>query len=158
MLLRSSVNTQSKTVDMLMRKKMKTLDEVVKALKCEVSMEHISCSDCAYYDDDPETVCRTDDIIADALQYLLEYKEMLINVENDSLDWYELKLMKGKPIWVEADDGKYKGWFIVGNFFSWFEKEDFDAHVNLYRSGSAMEMSKENYGFYWQAYRKERKE
>ena len=74
---------------------------------------------------------------------------------NVALSWDELKTMEGMPVWVEADDGKYKRWFIVGNFFSWFEKEDFDAHVNLYRSDGAMEMSKETYGSYWQAYRKE---
>ena len=124
---------------------MKTLNEVIKLFE--------AYSRCRYdlYEGPAQST------VADALQYLLGYKEMLINVENEPLDWYELKLMKGKPVWVEADDGKYKGWFIVGNFFSWFEKEDFDAHVNLYRSGGAMEMSKEMYGSYWQAYKKERK-
>lgn len=75
---------------------------------------------------------------------------------NVALSWDELRQMEGKPVWVEADDGKYTSWFVVGNFFSYFEKEDFDAHVNLYNFGRAMEFSKETYGGYWQAYRKER--
>ena len=101
-----------------------------------------------------------------ALFYLKEYRwlqekcaDLLaekFSDQNTPLTWDELKSMEGKPVWVEADGGKYKNWFIVGNFFSWFAKEDFDAHVNLYRDGSAMEMSKEVYGSHWQAYRKER--
>ena len=89
-------------------------------------------------------------------EILPEYGQMKLDAVNNPLTWDEMKAMKGEPVWMEADDGKYKQWFIVGNFFSWFEKEDFDAHVNLYRSGGAMEMSKETYGSYWQAYRKER--
>ena len=128
---------------------MKTLDEVIAELEDE-------------------------GLFADALHYLKEYKanqedpdgdhqqlekaQKLLQefFQNDPLTWEELKGMEGKPVWVEADDGKYKRWFIVGDFFSWFEKEDFDAHVNLYRSGGAIEMSKETYGSYWQAFRKER--
>lgn len=122
---------------------MKTLDEVIIGIKEQMGLG--------------------DPILIDALHYLREYRKLdsldavaFPEDENPALTWNELKTMKGKPVWVEADDGKYKKWFIVGNFFSWFEKEDFDAHVNLYHYGSATEMSKEMYGFYWQAYRKER--
>ena len=144
---------------------MKTLDEVIKAI--DVCTNGKGCKYCCYrvVDEDGFEMyldCPSKD--KDALQYLKWYKELADDSEafaewreNPPLIWDELRHMEGKPVWVEADDGKYKRWFIVGNFFSWFEKEDFDAHVNLYRSGGAMEMSKEMYGFYWQAYRKERK-
>lgn len=75
---------------------------------------------------------------------------------NVALSWDELRTMEGKPVWVEVDDGKYKGWVTVGKFHSLLEKEDLDAHVNLYYFGRSMEYSKEMYGYYWQAYRKER--
>lgn len=73
---------------------------------------------------------------------------------NDALSWDELKQMEGKPVWVEVDE-KYKGWIIVGKFYSLFENEDLDAHVDLYYFDRTMEYSKETYGYYWQAYRKE---
>lgn len=75
--------------------------------------------------------------------------------DNPPITWDELKTMEGKPVWVEVDE-KYKGWVMVGKFYSFFEYEDVDAHVNLYYFGRSMEYSKEMYGFYWQAYRKER--
>ena len=103
-------------------------------------------------------------IKSDALHYLKEYQRLQIAFlkaladleDNPPLDWDELKQMEGKPVWVEADDGKYKGWVIVGKFYSLLEEEDLDAHVDLYYFGRSMEYSKEMYGYYWQAYRKER--
>lgn len=117
---------------------------------------------------------RTDsDMVAEAVEYLRDYRDLLLIVnklksdvdfmlnkyldKNPPLSWDELKAMKGKPVWVEADDGKYKGWVIVGKFYSLLEKEDLDAHVDLYYFGRSMEYSKEMYGYYWQAYKKERK-
>ena len=117
---------------------------------------------------------RTDsDAVTQAVEYLRDYKDLLVIVQklkndfdtlttfyvddNPPLTWDELKVMEGKPVWVEADDGKYKGWVIVGKFYSLLEKEDLDAHVNLYYFGRSMEYSKEMYGYYWKAYRKERK-
>ena len=138
---------------------MKTLDEVIKAEEICSQMD-ADCSKCPYKAT-AKGWCEEKD--RDALFYLKEYRKLdsldavaFPEDDNPPLSWGELKQMEGKPVWVEADDGKYKRWFIVGNFFSWFEKEDFDAHVNLYRSDGAMEMSKETYGSYWQAYRKER--
>lgn len=92
-------------------------------------------------------------------EVLPEYAQMKLDkVTNEPLTWDELKTMEGKPVWAEEDDGKYKGWVMVGKFYSLFENEDLDAHVNLYYFGRSMEYSKEMYGFYWQAYRKERNE
>lgn len=76
---------------------------------------------------------------------------------NEPLTWDELRTMEGKPVFVEVDE-KYKGWVMVGKFYSLFENEDLDAHVNLYYFGRSMEYSKEMYGYYWQAYRKEVRE
>lgn len=151
---------------------MKTLDEVINSMEACVHEKCYYESDCAYsYLAFGEISCVTKAIPAmmtDALQYLKQFRdyqnsaEMKINpacvsgVENEPLSWDELKQMKGKPVLVEADEGKYKRWFIVGNFFSWFEKEDFDAHVNLYDCNGAMEFCKETYGGWWQAYLKER--
>lgn len=143
---------------------MKTLDEVIKAWSiCFSDNSRSDCTGCPYADEDGDAACFNHDR-EDALYYLKAYRNLdsldavaFPEDDNPPLSWGELKQMKKKPVWVEADDGKYKRWFIVGNFFSWFEKEDFDAHVNLYSSGGAMEMSKEMFGSYWQAYRKERK-
>ena len=142
---------------------MKTLDEVIDDFEkaCDLERRCANCSGCL----GQEYGCPNDgaESVPDALHYLKEYRKLdsldaVAFSEDDSqpLTWDELKSMQGKPVWVEADDGKYKRWFIVGNFFSWFEKEDFDAHVNLYSSDGAMEMSKETFGSYWQAYREER--
>lgn len=151
---------------------MKSLDEVIK----KIEKQWVCPSS-----DEADEYCELYEVRDDVLHYLKEYRDDRENFseaisncgkalnkyimdihtlaqqeENLPLTWDELKQMKGKPVWMEADGGKYKNWFIVGNFFSWFAKEDFDAHVNLYRDGSAMEMSKEVYGSHWQAYRKER--
>ena len=138
---------------------MKTLDEVIKAL--EICWVNRGCNEeCPYQSEQACTFPRE----LDALHYLKEYQRLHMAYvratadieDNPPLTWDELRQMEGKPVWVEADDGKYTNWFVVGNFFSYFEKEDFDAHVNLYTFGRAMEFSKETYGSYWQAYRKER--
>ena len=124
---------------------MKTIDEVISFLEDRQKTEDWNVRD-------------------DAIQHLREFKE-LIKMWNDKLDkeqenppltWEQLKQMEGKPVFVEVNDGEFKKWFIVGHFFSWFEKEDFDAHVNLYKCGGAMEFCKESYGDWWRAYRKEK--
>lgn len=139
---------------------MKPLDEVITAIEWCTELDQSGCGACPY-SDNADNRCYEED----ALYYLKAYRKLdsldavaFPEDDNAPLSWGELKQMEGKPVWVEADDGKYKRWFIVGNFFSWFEKEDFDAHVNLYRSDGAMEMSKETFGSYWQAYREERTE
>jgi hypothetical protein len=145
---------------------MKPLDEVIKAMENCYGPDAECCDKCQYTKEiSAGSICLKCNLEDDALHYLKEYQERQENLDqfetyqfaqNLPLSWDELKQMEGKPAWVEADDGKYKNWFIVGNFFSKTWSEKFDAHVNLYRYGSATEMSKEMYGFYWQAYRKER--
>ena len=104
--------------------KMKTLDEVINSMEACVHEKCYYESDCAYsYLAFGEISCVTKAIPAmmtDALQYLKQFRdyqnsaEMKINpacvsgVENEPLSWDELKQMKGKPVLVEADEGKYK--------------------------------------------------
>ena len=121
---------------------MKTLDEVIAELEDEGlfadALHHLkeyrACGDCSYADG---------------------YLRCTQENSNAPLTWSELKQMEGRPVWVEVDE-KYKGWVMVGKFYSLFENEDLDAHVNLYHFGRSMEYSKEMYKYYWQAYRKER--
>ena len=56
---------------------MKTLDEVIKAK--ELCNDHFRCHECSYYDDDNEVGCRSDELDADALHYLKEYRETVTN-------------------------------------------------------------------------------
>lgn len=156
-------------------KKMKTLDEVIKAINWCTELDQSGCGACPY-SDNADNRCYEED----ALHYLKVLKDILdplkvkknsheitcpqcnsviailLPESNEPLTWDELKAMEGKPVWVEADDGKYKGWVVVEKFYSLFENEDLDAHVNLYYFGRSMEYSKEMYRYYWQAYRKER--
>ena len=137
---------------------MKTLDEVIQEFERQEAF-------IVYYMQD-KTQLRSD-----ALHYLKKLKRIeakiekiaignvedtLSKIDNPPLSWEQLKQMEGKPVFVEVNDGEFKKWFIVGHFFSWFEKEDFDAHVNLYKCGGAMEFCKESYGDWWRAYRKEK--
>lgn len=160
---------------------MKTLDEVIDNFEkaCDLEQRCEGCSGCL----GQEYGCPNDgaESVPDALHYLKVLKDILdplkvkkitheitcpwcqskiailLPESNDPLTWDELRKMEGKPVWIEADDGKYKGWVIVGKFYSLVEEEDLDAHVDLYYFGRSMEYSKEMYGYYWQAYRKERK-
>ena len=127
---------------------MKTLDEVIAELEDEGLF-----ADALHYLRGIET---TENLYHDAVNELSKWIDEDWKDRCLPLTWDELKTMEGKPVWVEADDGKYKGWVIVGKFYSLLEKEDLDAHVDLYYFGRSMEYSKEMYGYYWQAYRKER--
>ena len=80
---------------------------------------------------------------------------VILPESNNALTWDELKQMEGKPVWMEYEDGK-GGWVIVGKFFSLFEHEEPDAYVYMYYLHNKIECSKELYGSYWKAYRKER--
>lgn len=155
---------------------MKSLEEVIEAEEICSQMD-AECSRCPYKAT-AKGWCEEKD--RDALHYLKVLKDIsdplkvkknsheitcpqcnsviaiLLPESNEPLTWDELKAMEGKPVWVEADDGKYKGWVVVEKFYSLFENEDLDAHVNLYYFGCSMEYSKEMYRYYWQAYRKER--
>lgn len=123
---------------------MKTLDEVIEAFEYT-------------YENDP--IAWTYGV--DALHYLKEYQEQrdqidalpdyydLVNFwaesqENPPLTWDELEQMEGKPIWVEDNNGWYKGWVVIEKFV-----ED-----DMFTTGFTYE--KNNFGTLWQAYRKEK--
>ena len=137
---------------------MKTLDEVIEELQYwDTCDEYPEC----FYDDE---------VNRDALHYLKEYKRVqnkiekiaLGNVEdtldkldNKPLTWDELKLMEGRPVWVEWVEivigGSYsiRDWFLI----EYIDNNNHEAiirdrHGNqfLYRDGSD-----------WQIYRKEHK-
>lgn len=126
---------------------MKTLDEVIK--KYEMCSSQITCSTCPYY----QEICSCD---PDALHYLKEFKRYrLATQKNEPLTWDELKLMEGRPVWVEWVEvvigGSYsiRDWFLI----EWIDNNNHEAiirdrHGNqiLYRDGSD-----------WQIYRKEHK-
>lgn len=150
------------------RSRMKTLDETIKKFEICNGSENF-CSECPYN----EERCCCD---PDALYYLKEYRDEcnnIVNVHDDyihlrnemqdelsrmnpPLTWDELKAMEGDPVWMEYEDGK-GGWVIVGKFFSLFEHEEPDAYIYMYYLHNKIECSKELYGSYWKAYRKERK-
>lgn len=102
---------------------MKTLDEVIKALK--ICSTHQRCTDgCPYYRNE----CPLYEMEKDALHYLREYYETKKHlaclddaeirgdntqvVNNQPLSWEELKQMEGKPVWYEHEF--WKGWIILG--------------------------------------------
>ena len=150
---------------------MKTLDEVIKAFEICIgyycsNAEHDVCP----YFGESDMGCMKEPE-KDALHYLKEYRETKKHlaclddaeirgdntqvVNNPPLTWDELKSMEGNPVWMEYEDGK-GGWVIVGEFFSLFEHEELDAYVYMYYLHNKIECSKELYGSYWKAYRKER--
>ena len=128
---------------------MHTIDEVIKAIEycmkdgdnCPEECPFVgSCSPTSYA------------VKADALQHLKEYREMLNNVENEPLDWYELKQMEGKPVWVEELEGKYadSSWYIHHGTADGYDNDEI-----LYLQPFAV-FTKNTLGKTWQAYRKER--
>lgn len=137
---------------------MKTLDEVIKALKVCTS-DHGGCDGCPY---DPD--CTPDYKWDDAIQYLKEYRDYR-NADktvigngsvseaknNPPLTWDELREMQGKPVWVEVD-GKW--W---GRFWAFVEAEN-DSYINFYQKGQEYpeDLWKCNMGKSWNAFRKER--
>lgn len=148
---------------------MKTLDEVIKAK--ELCNDHkFRCHECSYYDDDNEVGCRSDDLDADALHYLKEYRETKEHLacmdkgeirgdatqvtNNPPLKWDELKQHLGKPVWLEIPLRYIGRWDIVRHIGSIYEGEDKDEWMWFYAEDMK---SKTQYGISWQAYRKERK-
>ena len=132
---------------------MKTLDEVIKSNECCDHGEPDSrCEDCPYNGIDACCAERE----SDALQWLKGYKAHIeldklrdkCEAENEPLSWDELKLMEGKPVWVEAL--LYKQWAVIayiGEEYIRFEG------ANLYAPECRIYMGEDNG---WQAYRKER--
>ena len=73
-----------------------------------------------------------------------KFEKAMNTVDNPPLTWNELKDMEGKPVWVEDNNGWYKGWVIIEKFV-----ED-----DMFTTGFTYE--KNNFGTLWQAYRKEK--
>ena len=147
---------------------MKTLDEVIKALKHCEDGNITSCLGCPYADEDGDAACFNHDR-EDALHYLKEYRDAYGNViasmnhhlrkiheleQNDPLTWDELRTMEGKPVWIEEYDAvdSTRGWrhcrWMLVEFVN-------DTYMDARNSDG------EQYNFdkgeeTWQAYRKER--
>ena len=76
---------------------MRTIEEVIAGLSC-----NIPCNkNCPYYDSDPEVICRTDDMIEDAIQHLKEYRTFLqlLSINNEVIiketaSTYKIELTK----------------------------------------------------------------
>ena len=132
---------------------MKTLDEVIEAMeRCSIP-HYFDCKGCPYEDDDAEVGCRSDDKEHDALQYLKTYKDdkdaltalrayRKEQQANPPLTWDELRMMEGKPVWVEP----CKEWMLITEI-------ETELHIWLLSlDGMDYDMSLHE----WQAYRKER--
>ena len=98
--------------------RMKTLDEVIKAMETDpVPMAYTA------------RLSVHEDIMTDALEWLKAYKGHIeldklrdkCEAKNDPLTWDELKQMEGKPVWIELQKGIWKGWDVVGGF----DEDDF---------------------------------
>ena len=89
------------------------------------------------------------DIDAEALYHLKEYQEMLNNVENDPLEWEEIRIIGKKPIWVE-----YHGmnrWVIPEEY-----RHDVIGREYILVQDGGMLFRFQQHDV-WEAYRKERK-
>ena len=152
---------------------MKTLDEVIKALRCtdpEVDPE-TKCNDCPYKESRRNDLWYVgpsclDEMFSDALCYLKEYREKHDDIlrmeealgyceimDSPPLDWEQLKQMEGKPVWVEYESCNRKVWAIIDCFYT-------DAFLkvimNVALPHDYWNLEKEMMGKTWQAYRKER--
>ena len=144
------------------REKMKSLDEVIKALDACLCGAHDRCPYC----EDPDVYKCDEAMQSDAYQYLKKLKRIeekiekiaignvedtLSKIDNSALTWDELKQMVGNPIWVEEKyhnpDAIYKYWTIV-KYFDSHEGED------LIFTGTGF-YHRSLLGTGWQAYRKE---
>ena len=157
-------------------KKMKTLDEVIKALRCtdpEVDPE-TKCNDCPYKEFRMSDLWYVgpsclDVMFADARHYLWEFRteqnilrdrkehyeywehKYYAELEkNDPLSWDELRQMDEKPVWATFDNENG----------TWYVAKVYDDEVVLYEWGQ--EFGERISGTWdytpkrWQAYRKER--
>ena len=141
---------------------MKTLDEVIKANECCDHGESDSrCEDCPY--NGIGACCAERE--SDALQWLKGYRAHIeldklrdkCETENEPLSWDELKLMEGKPVWVEGDHGciwGQKAWSLIR-----LDPENDDIVICINTDNGVhyeFAIGQEDYGTDWQAYRKER--
>ena len=93
-------------------------------------------------------------VLNDAVNYLKDYQEMLANIENEPLDWDELMLMDGKPIWIEGSS-VLAHWMIIADI----RPDCLTCRGMLIcrgRFGENVPFYKEDLGRTWLAYKKER--
>lgn len=141
---------------------MRTIDEVIEELQYwDTCHEYPEC----FYDDE---------VTRDALHYLKEFNRYqntpsrnghmaLVDYfdesqKNEPLTWDELKLMNGKPVWIEGTHHKH--WCIIKGI----AKKDLSemeyitlAYLNNKNRIVTYDRRKGNFDVTWQAYRKERK-
>jgi len=142
---------------------MKTLDEVIEACeKCYGS--NVDCDNCQYtvVNGEGVTICAKCELEDETLHYLKTlraerkhldelWRELVKENDNNPLTWDELKMMTGKPIWIE--DAFEKGeWYIIECFT---DSNRFIAHDRW--AGDDV-FRKLYMGAEWFAYRKERNE
>lgn len=153
---------------------MKTLDEVIElSERCTLPYPG-DCLNCEYFDDETCYDCRCK-IIADAINYLKEYKRDKDELDstrlayidiltdyvalknfwaesqaNPPLTWDELREMDGKPVWATFDNENG----------TWYIAKVYDDEVVLYEWGQEFgEIISGAWAYTpkrWQAYRKER--
>ena len=172
------INAMKKIGTIAKRSRMKSFDEVTKALSicgrhsdCEgCPYENISypteigntCKDIMHYDTLHylKTIETTENLYHDAVNELSKWKDEDWKDRCLPLTWDELRQMEGKPIWLEEiEDDKilFGQWDIVSGF-SYSENFDLidyeNTIIDFYRSGN-----RTKFGLCksWQAYRKERK-
>ena len=132
-------------------KRVKTLDEVIKALEL-CSSENKCLYNCPY--SCKEGIECIDEMEKDALHYLKHLQEYYnISREhhepNEPLTWDELQQMEGKPVWVHLFGSGLGEWNLIHaqlDNLIWFA----DGNGYIY------DMNAEKLGKTWQAYRKER--
>ena len=147
---------------------MKTLDEVIKAFEICIgyycsNAEHDVCP----YLGESDMGCMKEPE-KDALHYLKDYKRYqntpsrighmaLVDwfeesQKNEPLTWDELKVMEGKPVWIEWTGSPR--WGIVDGIY----KDAFGAeNLVVCVPHDYLHFDKRMQGDVWQAYRKERK-
>ena len=94
---------------------MKTFDEVIKALS--ICGRHPDCEGCPYknisYPTEIGNTCK-DIMHYDVLYYMQDQCKIFDTFENLPLTWDELRLMEGKPVWIEkCQDDEIKGWLLI---------------------------------------------
>lgn len=155
---------------------MKSLQEVIKAKEC-CANDSEDCEHCPYVDiHDTRLIC-CEKRYDDEQFYLKQYAENAENIfrmkidlqkkierfqnayimlihelanleDNPPLSWDELRLLKGKPVWVECK--YYRQWAIIGEI-----NDDYEI-IKFYGFRLYAPEDKSTMGDDWQAYRKER--
>lgn len=129
---------------------MKSLNTVIEVLE-SCQNDAIECFECPMRH---ETECEVKSV---ALAYLKEYQSAK-DENNPVLTWEQLKIMEGKPVWIELlnhdmwDDPSHRvdsEWWVIGEV----RKDDIILATYL----DEMELFEDDFGEIWQAYRKERK-